>query len=257
MSTSPSFHAARQLSDHASPPDAHRVADWRQPGIALGGAVVLHVVVLLLFLLQPTVSITQADAGRRVSGAGLRVTLVATPAPPVKSTQAAVPPRPVVKHTAQRHPVLLTSKAPAARSVTENETPTPPTPVAPAVPAAEAATATAAAVEATAAAPVNPALNLPGAQAAKDVAHVACHFDQPAYPARARRLAHEGTVTLSVTVDRTGRVARADVASSSGYEELDAAAQSALLAGHCDPYVEHGVAIDVHAVQPVTFGLDH
>ncbi|MFM0501759.1 energy transducer TonB [Paraburkholderia caffeinilytica] len=245
MSTLPSFNDPRVPSDRAP---TGRPTDWRQPGLSVGIAFVLHVAALLFFLWRPAVHFTLAAAGRPVSSDGLRVTLVAAPNRPIRPTPAVTTPsQPVIRHVVQRHPPLLTSATPTARTVNEDETPTPPAPIVP--PAQAAAT--------TAPAPVNPAMNLPGAQAVRDVAHVTCRFDQPAYPPIARRLAHEGTVTLRVTIDRTGRVARADIATSSGHEELDAAAQGALLAGHCDPYVENGVPVEVHATQPVSFGLNN
>ncbi|WP_186130594.1 energy transducer TonB [Burkholderia gladioli] len=258
----------RLVSDNAGTSPRQSRASWLRPGLAFGGAVVLHLAALLYWLWLPAVHLTSSAAGRPVSGAGLKVTLVAATAPPRRPPAAAAPTsRAVARRIMPRHPPVLASEAPSERSVAADKPPmpsaavAPPAPDAPVAPAAApvaAAPAAAAPVAATpaAAAPVDPALNLPGSQAAKDVAHVACHFDQPAYPPRARRMGREGTVTLRVTIDRTGHVARADVAASSGDEELDTAARDALLAGHCDPYLEHGVAIDVHAVQPITFGLN-
>ncbi|HTK80176.1 MAG TPA: TonB family protein [Rhizomicrobium sp.] len=46
----------------------------------------------------------------------------------------------------------------------------------------------------------------------------------PPYPAVARRLGKEGTVTLSISVSASGEVTDASVASSSGIDELDQAA---------------------------------
>lgn len=48
----------------------------------------------------------------------------------------------------------------------------------------------------------------------------------PPYPIIARRLGWEGTVTLRLSVTEGGRVARAEVVTSSGHDELDRAAQA-------------------------------
>ncbi|WP_420992757.1 energy transducer TonB [Cupriavidus sp. 30B13] len=202
-----------------------------------------------------------ASAGRPVSGAGVRVTLVsapaAAPAPaPEKPAPVSKPAEP--RRAAPRHaPVLASDRSQAARSVPVETTPvaspTPPEPATP--PAPPTAQAAAQSAAQTAPAAINRELNLPGANAVKDVARIVCHFAQPPYPAVARRLRHEGTVTLRVTIDVTGRASQVDVDTSSGFAELDAAAVQTLRAGRCDPYVENGLPASVRAVQSLAFNL--
>ena len=91
----------------------------------------------------------------------------------------------------------------------------------------------------------------------KDVARIVCHFGQPPYPSVARRLHHEGTVTLRVTIDAAGKPSQVDVDTSSGFPELDAAAVQTLRAGQCEPYLDNGRPASVRAVQPLTFNLTH
>ncbi|WP_322080715.1 energy transducer TonB [Burkholderia cepacia] len=101
-----------------------------------------------------------------------------------------------------------------------------------------------------------PTLALPAGSAIKGIAHVACNIAQPSYPPRARRLGHEGTVLLRVTVDPTGRIIQADVTRSSGFSELDDVARQTVLAGHCSPYLENDLGVAVHAEQAIAFRLD-
>lgn len=58
-----------------------------------------------------------------------------------------------------------------------------------------------------------------------DRAPIAAARTTPPYPIVARRMGWEGTVMLRLTVSSQGKVARADVVTSSGHDELDRAAQ--------------------------------
>ncbi|WP_454720557.1 MULTISPECIES: energy transducer TonB [Cupriavidus] len=242
---------ARPLSDGRPRASAHA---YRIRGAAF--TLLLHALALFgIVHYAPPASL--AAAGRPVSGAGVRVTLVsapaAAPAPalekPAPVTRPAEPRRAAPRHA----PVLASDRSQAARSVPVETTPAtlPAPPEAAAPPAAQAAQTAAQ----TAPAAINRELNLPGANAVKDVARIVCHFAQPAYPAVARRLRHEGTVTLRVTIDVTGRASQVDVDTSSGFAELDAAAVQTLRAGRCDPYVENGLPASVRAVQSLAFNL--
>jgi protein TonB len=75
------------------------------------------------------------------------------------------------------------------------------------------------------------------------------------YPARARRLGSEGTVTLLVRVGPDGAVLCVDVAESSGHEELDRAAAAAALGWRFSPARRDGVAVAHEVRVPVTFSL--
>ena len=65
----------------------------------------------------------------------------------------------------------------------------------------------------------------------------------PVYPRTARRKGHEGVVTVAISVAEDGVVAHAEVVSSSGYEELDAAALSAVRTARFAPAMSDGVSV--------------
>jgi protein TonB len=77
----------------------------------------------------------------------------------------------------------------------------------------------------------------------------------PAYPARSRRAGEQGTATIRVLVDVTGRPAQVSLASSSGHADLDQAALSAVRAAQFRPYVERGLAQAVWVHVPIKFVL--
>jgi protein TonB len=77
----------------------------------------------------------------------------------------------------------------------------------------------------------------------------------PAYPSFSRRLGEEGTVTLRVELDEQGRVAAANVATTSGYPALDEAALTAVRAWHCNPAQRDGHPLRAVALQPFKFVL--
>ena len=65
----------------------------------------------------------------------------------------------------------------------------------------------------------------------------------PVYPRSARRKGHEGVVTVAISVAEDGTVAHAEVVSSSGYEELDNAALSAVRSARFAPATSDGVSV--------------
>jgi protein TonB len=78
----------------------------------------------------------------------------------------------------------------------------------------------------------------------------------PPYPPIARRLGAEGKVTLNLTVNAEGRVAQADIVTSSGNGELDQAAQQWIVAHwKYKPALANGVAAASHTLATVTFNL--
>jgi protein TonB len=77
----------------------------------------------------------------------------------------------------------------------------------------------------------------------------------PAYPTRSRRAGEQGTATIRVLVDVTGRPAQVSLASSSGHADLDQAALSAVRAAQFRPYVEGGLAQAVWVHVPIKFVL--
>ncbi|WP_310629904.1 TonB family protein [Paraburkholderia sp.] len=87
------------------------------------------------------------------------------------------------------------------------------------------------------------------------VAHLDCTLAHPDYPEQSLRRAESGTAVIEIDTALDGRVVAARVAASSGYARLDAAARSAALASHCQPYAENGAARRARADVPVTFNL--
>jgi len=78
----------------------------------------------------------------------------------------------------------------------------------------------------------------------------------PPYPPIARRLGAEGKVTLNLTVTAEGRVAQADIVTSSGSGELDQAAQQWIVAHwKYKPALANGVPAVSHTLATVTFNL--
>ena len=79
---------------------------------------------------------------------------------------------------------------------------------------------------------------------------------QPAYPYRARKLRHQGTVILDVKLDEKGKVVTMEVEKASGYRSLDKAALSAVGRWRFQPLVENGRGIRSRVRIPVRFHLE-
>ena len=194
--------------------------------------------------------------------AGVRVSLVSE----ARSKPVAVPvikpeTPPVIKPVpapvkTTRPPVLAAARSESTRSVAPSQpdvqraaaVPTTPTSIAtptPPEPAAAAVTGN----------PDSADLALPKPIGASQLQQLGCAIPQPMYPAPARRLGRQGTVSVAVTIDRTGRFSSVSVLRSSGFTDLDEAAIDAVARGHCEPYVENGVARIVTAAQPISFNL--
>jgi protein TonB len=78
----------------------------------------------------------------------------------------------------------------------------------------------------------------------------------PPYPPVARRIGAEGKVTLNLTVTAEGRVAQADIVTSSGRDDLDQTAQQWIVAHWAyKPALENGVPAVSHTLATVTFNL--
>lgn len=77
----------------------------------------------------------------------------------------------------------------------------------------------------------------------------------PAYPPFSRRLGETGVVVVHVELDEQGRVASAQVKSSSGYSRLDEAAITAVKTWRCHPATRHGQPVRAIALQPLNFIL--
>ena len=78
----------------------------------------------------------------------------------------------------------------------------------------------------------------------------------PEYPAFSKRLNEQGKVVLQVVLGEDGRVANAEVKTSSGFQRLDDAALNAVKTWRCKPSVRNGVAVRAIALQPLNFILE-
>lgn len=76
------------------------------------------------------------------------------------------------------------------------------------------------------------------------------------YPAPAIRSRQQGEVLLKVWVDASGRAQQVEIARSSGYRLLDAAAREAVLGAHFVPVLRDGVAVPGWGLVPIRFRLD-
>jgi protein TonB len=101
-----------------------------------------------------------------------------------------------------------------------------------------------------------PKVPLPPAQPDHLAIGITATHTIPPYPATAIRQGVEGTVLLRLTVAQTGRVARAEVMTSSGSEALDQAAQAWILMHWAyKPAQDKGEAVASQTLANVTFNL--
>ncbi|MBS0540439.1 MAG: energy transducer TonB [Proteobacteria bacterium] len=77
----------------------------------------------------------------------------------------------------------------------------------------------------------------------------------PIYPMRARRAGYQGTATVRVLVDASGRPSQVVLQKSSGHADLDESALSALRAARFRPFLDAGVAQAVWVICPIGFAL--
>lgn len=229
-------------------------------GIVRIGVVLAHGLGLSL-VIQHSADILKIEAGRPAGGS-VQVRLVAAPVPKPPEPRLRTVEKPVLKPPVQKKTPVLSSDAPATRAVqiAQPEVAKPvesaPPPVMPAPPVETALPA-----QNQAAAPVQapPAANptdSPRQISANELRQLGCQIPRPDYPAKARRLAQEGTVVVRLSIGADGVVGMARVYQSSGYPLLDAAALATIRAGHCQPYISAGTPRAVEATQPVAFNLN-
>ncbi|WP_152523953.1 energy transducer TonB [Sporomusa ovata] len=77
----------------------------------------------------------------------------------------------------------------------------------------------------------------------------------PEYPSEARKNRWQGKVVVRVLVEASGRVADASVAKSSGYNELDQAAEEVVYQWRFNPAYRDGRPVTVWVKLPVSFTL--
>lgn len=219
--------------------------------LVAGAVVIAHVGLFALMVTQTSnkeITLTTAPA------ASVRVSMVAPPPPPPAEI-IPIPPAPQVltSEKAERtvavekpKPIVKPKPIPKPKPVPKVEPP-------PIVEAKPVAPVPAPPREA----PVNSEkmLDLP-ASGPKDVQTVGCRVPAPDYPRQARRQKIEGNVLVRLQIDTKGQVESANIARSSGNQDLDEAARKAVMGASCTPYMESGRAIAVRAVQPVSFRLN-
>lgn len=115
------------------------------------------------------------------------------------------------------------------------------------------------------AAPTPPAPPAPAARPAPEAppAVVAARFDAaylnnpaPAYPPLSRRMREEGKVMLRVQVTAEGLPAQVELAESSGFARLDAAAREAVQRWRFVPAKQGGQAVAAAVIVPIVFKLE-
>jgi protein TonB len=74
-----------------------------------------------------------------------------------------------------------------------------------------------------------------------------------AYPALLKDAGIGGRVLLWVFIDETGRVGNAQIQESSGYQQLDAAAEAVVRRAEFSPAMNRGEVVPVWIALPVTF----
>lgn len=77
----------------------------------------------------------------------------------------------------------------------------------------------------------------------------------PDYPALSMSMNEQGKVVLRVELGEDGRVAKAEVMTSSGSRRLDDAALNTVKTWHCKPPARDGVPVRAVALQPFNFIL--
>lgn len=171
--------------------------------------------------------------------------IISPPAPPAPQPQTPVAPQP---HKQEVKPQARATPTPPQPAPSPEPAPV----VAQAAPAAPAPTAIeASTVAAAPAAPPAPArIELPSSDAAY------LNNPKPSYPALSRRLGEQGKVVVRVLISVDGRVLRAQLNSSSGYERLDQAALATVRSWRFTPGMRGGVPEEMWWNVPINFVLE-
>lgn len=77
----------------------------------------------------------------------------------------------------------------------------------------------------------------------------------PKYPIQALRMGHQGLVMLAITINAAGGVVDVRVQQSSGYRELDRAAEEAARHWRFNPGLQGGKPVGGVVLVPVNFSL--
>ena len=104
--------------------------------------------------------------------------------------------------------------------------------------------------------PVTPVAPVNPSPVSSKVTGVASTHTIPPYPEMERRMGHEGTVTLRISIDNTGNVTGAQVEQSSGSQVLDQAAVEWVKAHwKYKPAIQNGTAVAATSEAAVKFSL--
>lgn len=196
-------------------------------------------------------ALTQVEPTRLVVGdvAPMEVSFVSAPQPPTPPQPEPPTPEPPPELESMIQPPLPDLPPPTF------PVPAPPPKPKPPPPKPRQATPTAPPSEA----PPQPSAAPPAQQAGpKTVTDAQVGYltrPSPIYPMRSKRMGEQGTVTVRVLVDPTGRPAQVALQKSSGHPDLDEAALSALRAARFRPFVDAGIAQAVWVVCPIGFAL--
>lgn len=193
-------------------------------------------------------ALTQIAPARMIIGEAtpLEVRLVAPEEP-----EALTPPEPVpdlAAAVAPPEPDLPPPVFPVEAKPTKPPEPPPPKPQPKPVQRPQAP------VEAAAAPPPPPVSAEPKSVSISQVGYLV--RPNPIYPSRARRAGEQGTATVRVLIDMTGRPTNVSLDTPSGHAALDEAALSAVRAAQFRPYAEGGIAQPVWVLIPITFKLE-
>ncbi len=208
--------------------------DWYRVG-AFGSTFTAHAAALLLILMPVVAPPIQRSLQRSIE-----VSFVETPAPP-PPLPPEIEPLPKPKAVAPRPVPAPPQPAPAPVPASTFDVPVSATVPMPEVDASDIRPA---------AEPVPVAGNGETRQLAYDGALRA------KYPPASIRAREQGTVLLRVLVDAEGRVERVEIARSSGYPKLDAAAREAVRRGRFKPVLVSGTASAAWGLVPMEFRLD-
>jgi protein TonB len=164
------------------------------------------------------------------------------------ATPIATPPAPPVKATKPSPSPLTPQPQSPAFQPSPNPTATNPNAPLTTTPATASATITATSPSATSPAPAK--VELP--------THIAAYLQNPKpdYPALSVRRGEQGQVVLNVLIGVEGKAQKAEIAKSSGFERLDAAALTTVLRWRYVPGKRGGVPEEMWFKVPLAFVLD-
>jgi periplasmic protein TonB len=82
-----------------------------------------------------------------------------------------------------------------------------------------------------------------------------CKVPPAAYPKISRSRGHSGTVVVRATASEEGKIIKAEVEQSSGHQELDDSALTAMKASSCKPFYELGKPVSRLYKLPFVFAI--